>query len=61
MSPAVSVSAALQSIIPAPVVSRRSLTIAAVIVAMWNVLLPFRIDRGASKRDAATGRQVLEK
>jgi len=28
---------------------------------MWNVLLPFRIDRGASKRDAATGRQVLEK
>jgi hypothetical protein len=37
------------------------LTIAAVIVAMLNVLLPFRIDRGASKRDAATGRQVLEK
>ena len=34
MSPAVSVSAALQSIMPAPVDSRRSLTIAAVIVAI---------------------------
>src|ERR1700733_1448008 len=34
MSPSLSVSAALQSIMPAPVDSRRSLTIAAVIVAM---------------------------
>src|SRR5262249_15918078 len=34
MSPSVSVSAALQSIMPAPVDSRRSLTIAAVIVAI---------------------------
>jgi hypothetical protein len=34
MSPSLSVSAALQSIMPAPVDSRRSLTIAAVIVAI---------------------------
>ena len=43
MSPPVSVSAALQSIMPAPVFSRSSLTIAAVIVAM---LIPFACQAG---------------
>jgi hypothetical protein len=38
MSPADSVSAALQSIMPAPVDSRRSFTIAAVIVVIGCVL-----------------------
>jgi MFS-type transporter involved in bile tolerance (Atg22 family) len=39
MSPPVSVSAALQSIMPAPVDSRSSLTIAAVIVAIVELPL----------------------
>ena len=38
MSPLVSASAALQSIMPAPVFSRRSFTIAAVIFAMLQIL-----------------------
>src|SRR5580692_11259614 len=42
MSPSLSVSAALQSIMPAPVDSRRSLTIAAVIVAIVAIALCLR-------------------
>jgi hypothetical protein len=36
MSPPVSVNAILQSIMPAPVLSRNSFTIAAVIWDIWN-------------------------
>src|SRR3982751_4765451 len=52
MSPAVSVSAFLQSIMPAPVDSRRSLTIAAVIVAIGKrpSCLSGRIRRGPTPR-----------
>src|ERR1700677_354820 len=51
MSPAFSVSACLQSIMPTPVVSRRSLTIAAVIVAIVANPLPVRgSGRGPSPR-----------
>src|SRR5215471_16909523 len=60
MSPAVSVRAALQSIIPAPVDSRRSLTIAAVIVAIAErpFAFPDRFRRGIPRR-AEICRQVL--
>src|SRR5689334_13117000 len=59
MSPPVSVSAVLQSIMPAPVDSRRSLTIAAVIVAIRSVLLPVRADGGAALAFARACHQVL--
>src|ERR1700684_4517210 len=52
MSPAFSVSAALQSIMPAPVVSRRSLTIAAVIVVIARPL-PVRANAAQPCRLAA--------
>src|SRR5215468_4570212 len=55
MSPAVSVRAALQSIIPAPVDSRRSLTIAAVIVAIFASPLPVQTRR--SPKGSAVIRQ----
>ena len=51
MSPLVSVSAALQSIMPAPVFSRRSFTIEAVIVAMSQILY-LRSSCAAKRRDA---------
>src|SRR3979411_1439089 len=47
MSPSFSASACLQSIMPTPVVSRRSLTIAAVIVAIVAYPLPVRVTAAA--------------
>src|ERR1700731_1614235 len=61
MSPSFSASACLQSIMPTPVVSRRSLTIAAVIVAIVAVLcLSGRLRRGFC-RLAAVRHQQLRK
>ncbi|WP_299805944.1 hypothetical protein, partial [Tardiphaga sp.] len=55
MSPLVSPRAALQSIMPAPVDSRRSLTIAAVIVVIAERPLPVRANaKRASRRFAAS-------
>ncbi len=60
MSPPFSASACLQSIMPTPVVSRRSLTIAAVIVAILAVLcLSGRPQRGCCRLAAATTRSFV--
>ena len=56
MSPLVSVSAALQSIMPAPVVSRRSFTIAAVIFAIEVIPYLYGVLRGQAQRRYACPR-----
>src|SRR5580700_7957335 len=61
MSPAFSVGAALLSNKPAPVVSRRSLTIAAVIVAIDVRPLPVRADTAEPCRLAAVHHQECRK
>src|ERR1700758_782566 len=62
MSPDVSVRAALQSIIPAPVDSRRSLTIAAVIVAIAErpFAFPDRVRRGSTCQPPSAIRLLKE-
>ena len=60
MSPSFSVSACLQSIMPTPVVSRRSLTIAAVIVAIVAVLCLSGRPRRGMCRLAAVCRQQFQ-
>src|SRR6202165_231064 len=61
MSPAFSDSACLQSIMPAPVVSRRSLTIAAVIVAIVAILcLSGRAGRGFEPPPPSTPRIYVD-
>src|SRR6202045_1564481 len=61
ISPPLSVSAALQSIMPAPVDSRRSLTIAAVIVAIVVRPLPVRAGATWPRRLAAVHHQECRK
>src|ERR1700676_774354 len=61
MSPSFSASACLQSIMPTPVVSRRSLTIAAVIVAIVAILCLSGRPRRGLCRLAAVRHQVLRK
>src|SRR5439155_8916343 len=61
MSPSFSASACLQSIIPTPVVSRRSFTIAAVIVAIVAYPLPVRATAAGLKPLAAVYHQDLGK
>src|SRR5579863_8175355 len=61
MSPLFSVRAALQSIMPAPVVSRRSLTIAAVIVVIVCMSSACQGGSGAVQRSAGTHHQQCRK
>ena len=63
MSPLVSPSAALQSIMPAPVLSRRSFTIEAVIVAMFKSYICARHARpkGAARRLHALGPRIHQR
>src|SRR6266851_532638 len=61
MSPSFSASACLQSIMPTPVVSRRSLTIAAVIVAIVACPLPVRaVGRGFAASPPSATRNYLK-
>src|SRR5580704_16008685 len=61
ISPSVSASAALQSIMPAPVISRSSLTICAVILAIGDFLDAFGVYRPASIARVETTRRGYDR